>query len=268
MKRILSLIFVFILMFMLFIPIEANAMTYDYTYENVYDHADLLSDSEEYELSQIAYELGTSHNVEVVFLTFDDAEGKSTMVYTDDFYDHIHYNKDGILFAIDMDNREMYINTVGSCINALTDAERESVFNSTQSYVSSGKYFKFFEKSSEYAFNKMVSGGVIDEYGSSNTADERWWLPDMPSIVITIIVMLIVLVVSIGIHNKANKKISATNYVAKDGYRVLDRSERFVRTYETVQHGYYRQSSSSGGGGSSSHRSSGGVRHGGGGRRF
>lgn len=268
MKKILSILFLLVLMFTFFAPINAQAVSYEYTYEHVYDHADLLTDSEEQKLSEIAKELGSSHNVRVVFLTYDNAEGKSAMVYTDDFYDHIHYNIDGILFAIDMDNREMYINTVGSCINALTDAERESVYDSTAHYVSSEKYYDFFEKSSKYAFKKMVKGGVVDEYGTPQVTDERWWLPDLTSIVITIIVMLIVLVVSLGIHNKANKKISATNYVAKDGYRVINRNERFVRTYETVQHGYYRQSSSSGGGGSSSHRSSGGVRHGGGGRRF
>lgn len=284
MRKLVS-IFIFIILVFCILPFEVHAAQYDTTYENVFDYANLLSSTEEKNLSDIAKNYETQYDVHVIFLTYDDANGKSTMRYTDDFYDGLYYDDDGILFAIDMDNREGYINTVGKCIDALSDNERETVFDRTFNYLSNGKYYNFLKYSSENAFSYMVSGGVIDSssnsyydddysndtyYDDDTEEDASWYLPTQGSLLISFFVMVFVGITLIVQHNKANKKISATNYVAKNGYKVLDRNERFVRTYETVSHGYYRQSSSSsgGGGGSSSHRSSSGVRHGGGGRRF
>lgn len=81
-----------------------------------------------------------------------------------------------------------------------------------------------------------------EEYSSeySETSDD-WYIPDGTSIIITIVIMGVTAIVLVVKHNKANRQISATAYVAKNGYNVHDRKERYVRTYETVQRGYYRQ---------------------------
>ena len=232
------------------------------TYPDVYDYANLLTSSEESKLSSMASQYKNKYNVNVVFLTYSNAQGKSTMRYTDDFYDNLYYDASGILFAIDMDNREMYINTVGSCINALSDRERNQVFDKTENYVVNKEYYKFFSNACELSFDKMYETG-------SSSADRSPLMPDGAAFVLSFLVMIIVLLVLLAKHNKANKQISATNYMPQNGYVVNNRQERYVRTYETVQRGYYRESnSSSGGGGSSSHSSSSGVSHGGGGRRF
>lgn len=256
MKKIISTILIVLMLFVLIAPMTAHASSYS----DVYDYANLLSTTEEQKLSELATDYKNEYGVNVVFLTYDNANGKSTMRYTDDFYDEIHYNESGILFAIDMDNREMYINTVGTCINALSDSERNTIFNETQNYVKNKQYYKFFDKTCKKAFGKMYDEGLAAENDKV-----QWWIPTGTSIIITLIVMAIVTIILIAIHNKANKKISASTYIANDGYKVYDRKETFLRTYETVSRGYYK---SSGSGGSSSHRSSGGVRHGGGGRKF
>lgn len=81
-----------------------------------------------------------------------------------------------------------------------------------------------------------------EEYSSEySETEDNWYIPDGTSIVITIVIMGVTAVVLVVKHNKANRKISATAYVAKNGYNVHDRKERYVRTYETVQRGYYQQ---------------------------
>ena len=81
-----------------------------------------------------------------------------------------------------------------------------------------------------------------EEYSSEYSEEEdNWYIPDGTSIVITIVIMGVTAVILVVKHNKANRKISATAYVAKNGYNVHDRKERYVRTYETVQRGYYQQ---------------------------
>lgn len=261
MKKLLC--FIFILILISCSCFSTFAINYECQYDSVYDNANLLTDEEEKSLSQIAQTYKDKFYVNVVFLTYDDAEGKSTMTYTDDFYDKLHYNESGVLFAIDMDNREMYINTVGSCIDDFTDAEREIVFDNNEHYVFNKQYYSYFDNVCQDTFQKIETDSPV----SSNSSTNHWAIPTLTSIIVSIISMAIATVILIARHNKANKQISATNYSTV--YHVNDRKQNFVRTYQTVSHGYYRQSSSSGGGGgSSSHRSSGGVRHGGGGRGF
>lgn len=252
------LTFVFVL-----VPFSTYAATHHSTYKDVYDSANLLSDTEEKNLAELAEDLSDEHNIHVIFLTFDDAEGKSTMRYTDDFMDNLYFNESSILFAIDMDNRECYVNTVGSCINALSDSEREQVLDMTFDYLSNGQYYEFLKKTCEKSMDKMYGTGALAE-----DLSEKWYIPDMNSVIVSLLIMAVTTVILLVQHNKANKKISATNYISKDGYQVYDKKEVYVRTYETVQHDYYKQSSSSSGGGSSSHSSSSGVSHGGGGRKF
>ena len=66
-------------------------------------------------------------------------------------------------------------------------------------------------------------------------------------------------------HRKANQTVKSTHYMSSEDYKVVGKREKHVRSYDTVQRGYYASSSSSGG---SSHSSSSGRSHGGGGRRF
>jgi uncharacterized protein len=266
MKKVLSFLIIFIIL-VLGSAFSVTATDYTPTYTNVYDMADLLSDSEEISLSSLAKQYEEKYFVNVVFLTYNDAKGKDVLTYTDDFYDNIHYNENGVLFALDMDNREMCINTVGTCINALTDAERNYVLDLTEDYVFNKEYYNFFSSTCERTFEKMVVNGQISSQNNSDytSYSSDWWIPDTPSIVATIVITLVFCIILIKRHNKANVAISATNYASN--YRVLNRNERFIRTYQTVSHGYYKSSSSSGGG-SSSRRSSGGVRHGGGSRKF
>jgi hypothetical protein len=88
-------------------------------------------------------------------------------------------------------------------------------------------------------YNETESIVYVENTPKSGSDTDSAWIPDMTSIVITILVsggISIGLVVS---HNKANKKISATNYVAENGYKVNSRNEQYVKTYDTVQKNFY-----------------------------
>ncbi|NCA99968.1 MAG: TPM domain-containing protein [Clostridia bacterium] len=99
----------------------------------VVDQAGLFSASEASALAGQAQSLGEAYGLELVIVTTDDAEGKSARVYADDFYDQNGYgvgaDKSGILFLLDLDNREAYISTAGSGIRYLTDQRIEEILD-------------------------------------------------------------------------------------------------------------------------------------------
>jgi uncharacterized protein len=120
-----------------------------------------------------------------------------------------------------------------------------------------GEYYEAFSAMAKYGIGLLASdANPMSAFGSALVSA----IPLSGGITIAGVVILIIR------HNAANKAEKATTYLTNDTYKVADKNETLVRTYETVQRGYYAQKSSSGGG--SSHRSSSGRSHGGGGRSF
>jgi len=303
-KKISIFILCIIIISLICVPIYADI--YDTKYQasvngnlvGVWDNADLFTDSEESELFDLAKQYSEKCNITVIFLTVNNAKGKTTMVYTDDFYDHLVYDSGhtynysshskwgndnpGVLFAIDMDNRESYINTSGDVIDWFSDREIDNCLSKGDSYLGNGQYFKAIKaiaKSSIDNIYNWKSKGYTGEESSSSggstkvvstkklgaVISERIGM----SIFIGLIIAVIASVKAYKKENKANVPISSSEYVQSNEFRVLNRQEQYVRTYETVSKGYYRPSSSSSGHSSgSSHSSSGGHSHGGGGHHF
>ena len=109
----------------------------------VYDFAELLENEEALE-AEIA-ELRERWTIDVVIVTTDDAHGKSSMEYADDFFDYngFGYDKpmgDGVLFLIDMDNRQIWISTCGKAIIYFTDSRIDEALDDIIEYMYDSNY--------------------------------------------------------------------------------------------------------------------------------
>ena len=105
----------------------------------VYDYADLLTVEEEDALQKSAEFCKEQWNMNFLVVTTDDAEGKSSRAYADDFYDQRfpeESEEDGVLYLIDMDNREIYLFTSGEAIRYLTDSRIDRILDEVSVQVS------------------------------------------------------------------------------------------------------------------------------------
>lgn len=66
-------------------------------------------------------------------------------------------------------------------------------------------------------------------------------IPDGTSIIVTLIVTGGVVILLIAKHNSANKRITASNYIDKDGYIVKNKNVKYIRQYDKVYRGVYKQ---------------------------
>ena len=233
----------------------AQASKYDY----VYDFAGILSDSEEKQLSNLAKEKAKESGLWFGYLTYSDAYGRDTQTFTDDFYDyyvsHIvekgpENQTSGILFAVDMDNREVYINTGGNASSLIPSDKAYSLLDKTYQYASDGDYFKCLEKTTDVTFKYLYPNP---------------WVPTKTSLIAAAVVAVILPLILLAIHNKSNKVPKASEYLAS--FKILSKHDTFLGHREEVLHDFYKQESSSGGGGGG-HISGGGGSHGGGGHGF
>ena len=80
--------------------------------EKVYDFAELRSDSEEKSIYNEITGLIDEYNLDAAVVTINYNNKSSAKSYAEDFYDYNDFGvgstKDGLIFLIDMDNREMF----------------------------------------------------------------------------------------------------------------------------------------------------------------
>ena len=97
----------------------------------VYDQADLFTDYEEEQLEGYLADLIGKMNMDFVVVTVDNKAGKSQAAYADDFYDNGGFgmgdDRAGLLFMIDMEDRDCYISTSGGMIDYLTDSRIQAI---------------------------------------------------------------------------------------------------------------------------------------------
>jgi uncharacterized protein len=214
-----------------------------------------MTDKEETELIEAIDEQCKGLSYNILFLTTDDANGKSTMSYSDDYMDKLfpEGTENNIAFVIDMDNRKIYINTMGKAIENLSDDEIDIGIDRGYDEIKSNDYDGCLLAMASYCLDELKGPSFI-----------TLLLQATPFALLVTAVVVVVLILR---HNKINKTVAATSYLMKNDYDVIDKDETFVRSYETIQRDYYKPKSSSSSGGSS-HRSSSGRSHGGGGRSF
>lgn len=238
---------------------------------HMHDLGDLLTDKEEQELIDSVASYCRKMNYNILFLTTNNANGKDTQTYSDDYMDKLFPDTDeNIAFIIDMDNRQIYINTMGRAIQFLSDDKIEKGLDAGYPHIKNDEYYECLREMSSYALGKLKWAEMRDRNFMVFLVTEmvRYILP---SVIVTVLLLLSLT----HKHRQANMAHSPAAYVPKDLYEVIDKKENFIRSYDTVQHNYYKQStssssgrSSSHSGGGSSHSSSSGRSHGGGGRSF
>ncbi len=118
------------------------------------DDAWLLMPYDKDEISEILESVSDKWNADVVIVTTSSTDGKTAEAYADDFYDYNGYGRDsrntGILFLVDMGERQWAFSTTGKAIDVFGDRDLEVMEDEIIGYLSSGDYKTAFETFAEY----------------------------------------------------------------------------------------------------------------------
>ena len=284
MKKKLPLILPIILVFLLFCGFTED--------QKVFDLADLLSDSEETALQDRCIELAYTLEMDIVLLTTDDAEGRSAMQVADDFYDEGGFGYDmpqgdGVLFLIDMDNRDIWISTCGWAISELDDYTIDQMLDNIFPNMPEADYYgamvSFLDNLEDYKAIKEPYQGqngynppkpsnetdfyVDDGHGGYEPAYQEPGFNHLLALVAAVVIAIVIVVIMVK-GAGGSKSVTAAHYLNHAAVRMNHQADLFVNKTVTVRHIPPPDSGGGGGGGSSSHTSSSGVSHGGGGRSF
>lgn len=238
--------------------------------QRVFDRAGILSNEEEANLTQYIRQAEETYQQAFVIVTEDDTQHKTSREYADDFYDYNDFgygnSKNGALFLIDMDNREVYISTTGSMITYYTDKRIEVALDYIEPFMQNGEYGKacttFIDQTIIFLENGARTGGT--------------YLREMISAPVIIgsaifIGILVAVIVCWVIASRYSIKAQKYSYPLHEKSAVqLTRKEDVFLYTRTTSHRINTGSSGGrmGGGGGSRHTGSSGRSHGGGGRSF
>lgn len=251
----------------------------------VFDQAGLLKEDEIEAFEQEISEIRNKAKIDVVVVTADDTGSKTTTEYADDFYNYngFGFGEDysGVLFLIDMDNRQITISTAGIMRRYLTDSRIETMLDRAYPGIKSGQYgssIKSFLKDTRTYYQKGIQAGQYlydTETGKISVYRSIRWYEALLAVGASIFTAWISCVHIINQYSmkKQRKQASDFNlaYRADCQLAMNHQSDRLLNKH--VSQTIIPRSNSSGGGGSSSgrsstHTSSSGRSHGGGSRGF
>lgn len=257
---------IFICLALSFVLISANVYAAPPApHPAVIDNADLLTEAEESTLENTASRL-RDRGFDVVILTMTGGYGgKGVVAYSDDYFDYNGYgvgtDRTGVLFLVNLTERDLYISTSGDAIRVLNDRGIDMLLDTLAPHFTEGEYyygFKLLLSELEYYLTAYENGAPI---GSESQSDYLG-----AAAVCLVIGFIIAILIMLGIKNGMN-----TARLSRDAVYAIDRNsfrlsrQRDVFLYSRTRRIPRSDSSSSG---SSTHRSSSGRSHGGGGRKF
>lgn len=265
--------------------------------DKVYDEAGLLSSDEIRALQERCLKIAEEKELDIVIVTTDDAQGKSSRDYADDFFDYNDFGYEnpmgtGIIYLIDMDNREGWVSTSGNAVDYFTDSRIYQITGNIQPYLANARYYESAEIFLNYVELFMGdlpdenAGGAGDEEdivdddwyddGSSyeDYGSEKGFHVNFTEVMIYLFIAVIIGGVSVFImvHNAGGKvTVNSRTYLNPNTVKIKQKRDVYTHTTTTSRTISDDSNSHSGGGfsgGSSTHVSSSGNTHGGGGCKF
>lgn len=249
-------------------PIFANGEEF-----KVFDDANLFYEDEIIKLNEEANIISKNYDMDIIIVTTEDANGKTPREYGDDYFDYNGFGQgedlDGILFLIDMDNREIYISTSGIGFRYLTDQRLDSIIEDVfDSGLGDGDYFGgamgFLSSTKRY----LESGIPSDQYSQDESAKEENSLTLLEGI----ISLLSGGILSGGFLFRTKSKYKMKNPVKPLTFRdnsIVNIGSQQDKLLDTItSHRIIPKTSNNNSGKSTTHTSSSGKTHGGKGAKF
>ena len=242
MKKLFACVLCAMLLMVLAVPVMASAESY------VIDDADLLTPYEERQLEAELARISSDLNMDIVVATTNDTLGKTSQAYADDLYDYSGYGDNGVLWLIDMQNRQSTISTCGKAIEFIPDDSQELIHDNVVPLLQEERYF---DAAMEFA-------SLCELYCTFD-----WGMAIIISLVVGFVIALIATGIMRGQLKSVYAKLTASDYVIPGSLALTESRDLFL-----YRHVSRRAKPKDNGSSSGTHSSSSGRSHGGSSRSF
>lgn len=254
--------------------------------EHVYDTAEIFTPAEIEVLEEDAAVLNERIQMEIKIVTTDTTEGKSSTEYADHFFITHHLgmneNEDGILFLINMEEREIYVYTSGIAIRYFTEERIDQLLEQVYDHFSEENYLAGVE-SFFTEVEKYVQQEIPEDSHSAPTAENEAGVNEVEAsatsnIFAYLVISIIIGAIAIGVmayYSRGHSSVTRETYLDRDSFEITRKRDHHYDTKITQRRIPKNRPTSNSRPGSrtssrrpTTYRSSSGRNRGGGGRKF
>ncbi|WP_404328597.1 TPM domain-containing protein [Mesobacillus maritimus] len=252
------------------------------SYEKVYDEAGLFSEEERVDINDQAISLSEQTEMDIVIVTTNDSQGKSSSDYALDFYEEHGFGYegtlDGVLYLLNMDEREVYIFTRDKGTDYIDAVRVEELLDRVYPPLGEENYRESAQIFLEEVESMMAAGPPVhDTEESSGYSGESGYayteedssasdLSMIEKLGIYLLISLAIGGIVIGIMamgNRGRSTVNARTYLQDNSFSVTRKRDQH---YNTIVTQVKIPKNNNSGGGSTFSGGGGGI--GGGGRKF
>ncbi len=246
----------------LFVSLSYVATLEAFQTHNIVDDKHFLTQEQVEKLQKKCDDMISRLHIEPVIVITDVAD-KTTMEFADDYYDANGYgvgeDHSGLLMAVDMQNRTLWISETGKGIDIITDKRREAILDEVTPFATGHNYFELCNQ-----FLSQVDKYAIHDSQTTSYAGKIIYMAKTPFPYVVSLAGSILIVLCWTAVSRPRATVEKAAY-EESGSFVLDHAEdRFLT--ETTTSVRIEKPSSGGGGGT--HVGSSGTTHSGSGRSF
>ena len=215
------------------------------TEQRVFDYAELIDEADEREMHLWIQDMRENWGMDLAYLTTDDTEGKSVQQYGADFYVEqnlgLGENYDGVIFVLDMGNREGQIITSGKAIDIYTDYYIDQMWDNMVGYLSDGDYYNAFfslymdmnELAGEYEQYQTDPDSYISDYSKAQKQKSIF-----TSLGIAAIFSLVIAGFAVSSMKKACRNVrpytDGRAYLKENGFYLTTNQDSFATTHTSM----------------------------------
>lgn len=195
---------------------------------HVADNADVLTDAEEAHLNEAMRALYEEFEFDSVIVTTNDYQGKSSQLFTNDFYDSFRdyaSYPDGVILSLNPSvppRGEVYESARGSGMKMLSDRGEDDLFNVLRPYAADQDYSGMFKAYVSYLRDTLTPATPFELAGAY-----------APFVLIAgFVIALVSVLVMKGKLKTARPQSAASRYVIPNSLNLAQARDIFL--YETV----------------------------------
>lgn len=195
----------------------------------IIDDAGLLSQDEIDNLNKIADKYSTNRDIDIIVLTTNDTQGTNTINYANNYYNSniansSTYNKNCVIFIIDMSNKKTSIETYEDAMDRINPKRSNKILDKATPYLSDGDYYNAFKT---YINKTNYYLGYKSNVDPDNIFFKLWF---------QIIISLVIggIVVGIMVFNSGGRiTTNGSTYLDAGNSRITGSYDHYIRTTTT-----------------------------------
>lgn len=207
--------------------------------EKVYDYGGLFSEEKKAEIQERATQLSEQSALDIIIMTINDTQGKTSMHYAKDYYEQNQFGyaetADGILYLLNLQDQEVYIHTDGIASDIVPLMRAKEIANEVEPFLEQENYDEVInifltEIENIQEVEAVAPMEYPDTENGRDTSDENLTPQRFYWYLIISIAAGVFVVYQLVKHNEGRPTVTVDTYLEKGSFKLTRKVDQYYFT--------------------------------------